>query len=935
MSALNDEGQSQSTPVITEAYLVEDKEEEDDVEEVENTGEVYIATPMEPWWKHRKAKFLLWAFFIVLLIFSIALGMSLTLGDSAVEDMPQRSFPSLSTSPSARLSVGPSSSLMPSSSPTTCAERIIANAQQIDLQLAIPSNVDLALDGTNMVIVTTDLGFSSTFVIFYSLESTSWERVDRFTLGSPSKEYSVAISGQTAIVGLPDANEGAGEVLIYEENSVGVWGEIYSSIIAPTNSSLRWGHFISIDGNLACVGSAGSMSIFHRRHGDFHLPQNKWSHLKTISVQSPERCYVAGNIIAVQSQVDGLFLYKYKRPSRVFSLMQDPIRASVASAALNQHYLAYSDSNGISTIYGQRGSNQTFVFSQQMNNSNSDGRGKISMADEIMVLEDRNRTIILLEHDGHWSKSILLDRSFDHYQVSGQKLVATIENGVHYYDLQGCAQFIPIQPPTSSIIPTSAPCYGIEIAVVYDSHPRQTSWGLQGMDEMGDFAVLASHQAAVGDTFYTEYVCLPEGEYNFTIIDSAGDGICCERGGREGNYNITSSSGQLIKEGGEFENSETTLFVLPYRPAPSSLPSSPPSMTPLNALFGDEGHSSGLNKVAMNEDRVVIVSETDIHFFSVLDGVFEITTKIDIDYPTGSGSTSIAINNSTVVIGSPGNSWDTNYTGAAYVYQEDENGIWSETMSIVPNDIRQEASFGSSLDVDGNIMVVGASNDGENGQGSVYIYRWNGENWIQETKITPPDDSKVEEFGISVSVKDNRIVVGDYGYGHYGFYDDDFGHYDDEKGAVFVYEFDSLKESWVQVGGFLINNDDSGGFGLHVELVEDEDLVVSSHGSIYYYEKHEESYVLKQRIIDNNSMSSIAVGMNEMVVSEDEDNGDCVLIFRFFLRKNHVWEEVNQLDNSDIGVEFGWRGVALFGNTTLIVSYHNVHVFQDYFRPST
>ena len=60
-------------------------------------------------------------------------------------------------------------------------------------------------------------------------------------------------------------------------------------------------------------------------------------------------------------------------------------------------------------------------------------------------------------------------------------------------------------------------------------------------------------------------MCLPAGEYEFTIYDSAGDGICCDWG--DGHYNVT-SVGELIAQGGDFEDKETTMFSIPFISAP-------------------------------------------------------------------------------------------------------------------------------------------------------------------------------------------------------------------------------------------------------------------------------------------------------------------------------------------------------------------------------
>jgi len=326
----------------------------------------------------------------------------------------------------------------------------------------------------------------------------------------------------------------------------------------------------------------------------------------------------------------------------------------------------------------------------------------------------------------NWNESIVLNRSFDGYQLTGRNLIATIKHEVYYLDLEGCVQSSPTYLPTSSTSPTFSACYGISIAVVYDEYPDETSWELQTIDESGYVNVTTTLET-VSDGFHTENMCLPEGEYHFTIYDSRGDGLCCGYG--KGHYNVTSTNGGLIAEGGEFGKRETTMFILPFSPAPSSIPSfsptSPPSPFPSSSLFpsippsssyrpsmtyirtplfGPGGHSSILINVAIRGDAVVVASVMDVQFFTFTNGSFEFVRKIDIGYSAGS----IVMNDNSVVIGSPSENDDT---GAVYIYKKDVNGIWNETMKIVLDDIRQGTHFGYPVAIDGNVIAVGAIDD--------------------------------------------------------------------------------------------------------------------------------------------------------------------------------------------------------------------------------
>ena len=68
----------------------------------------------------------------------------------------------------------------------------------------------------------------------------------------------------------------------------------------------------------------------------------------------------------------------------------------------------------------------------------------------------------------------------------------------------------------------------IEIIVATDAFPWETEWILKDNCGLGiRILMTASTQQA---NFSTPQICLPTGEYEFTITDTAGDGFCCDFG---------------------------------------------------------------------------------------------------------------------------------------------------------------------------------------------------------------------------------------------------------------------------------------------------------------------------------------------------------------------------------------------------------------------
>ncbi|MEL6656779.1 MAG: M12 family metallo-peptidase [Bacteroidota bacterium] len=97
----------------------------------------------------------------------------------------------------------------------------------------------------------------------------------------------------------------------------------------------------------------------------------------------------------------------------------------------------------------------------------------------------------------------------------------------------------------------------VNLILTYDDYPEETSWEI--LDDQGEvlFTGAGSMDIPDGSTVQYDY-CLPDGCYDFRILDSQNDGICCFFG--LGNYVLQSTTGEVYAAGGEFASEETTNF---------------------------------------------------------------------------------------------------------------------------------------------------------------------------------------------------------------------------------------------------------------------------------------------------------------------------------------------------------------------------------------
>lgn len=131
--------------------------------------------------------------------------------------------------------------------------------------------------------------------------------------------------------------------------------------------------------------------------------------------------------------------------------------------------------------------------------------------------------------------------------------------------------------------------------------------------------------------------------------------------------------------------------------------------------------------------------------------------------------------------------WDgTNVSrnGAVFMYRRGPSG-WEVEDTIDVPDNQLNTNFGCSIAVSGDVLVVGARQDGEHGvnSGAAYVYRYSGSAWQLESKLTASDAGMGESFGSDLGVEGDTIIVGVPA-------SDSFG---PNRGAAYVFEFDGTQ----------------------------------------------------------------------------------------------------------------------------------------------
>jgi hypothetical protein len=220
---------------------------------------------------------------------------------------------------------------------------------------------------------------------------------------------------------------------------------------------------------------------------------------------------------------------------------------------------------------------------------------------------------------------------------------------------------------------------------------------------------------------------------------------------------------------------------------------------------------------------------------------------------------------------------DDNHTNTGSVYVFDANDLSATPTKLTAFDGAANDQFGNSVAVAADKIIVGAYLDDDNGSdsGSVYVFDANDLS-AQPTKLTAFDGATSDRFGISVAATADKIIVGAY-------LDDDNG---SDSGSVYVYDTNDLSATPTKLTSFDAAAGDK--FGEIIATAADKIIVSAPRdddngtdsGSVYVYNANDLSATpTKLTAFDGAANDqfgySVAVTADKIVVGArlNDDNG--------------------------------------------------------------
>jgi len=341
------------------------------------------------------------------------------------------------------------------------------------------------------------------------------------------------------------------------------------------------------------------------------------------------------------------------------------------------------------------------------------------------------------------------------------------------------------------------------------------------------------------------------------------------------------------------------------------------------SVFGSEIHVFGdMAIIAAQDYDVGGINTGAVHVYRN-DGIqwnFEsLITPDDITRSTYFGVW-VSVDDDSMLIGSY-ETGDTNATGSVYCYRYID-AQWILQQILTPSDGIGGGGF-SFVEHSGDRAIVGAPGRWGGGfPGGVYVFEFDGEQWIEVQKLTASDGTPGNLFGVSPKLFGDRVVVGAPGQ-----LDDDWFK---RSGAVYIFEFDG--NEWQETAKLSPAPYEIGHeFGYELWLMDDMVLVADlaqsefgRSGEVFVYE-YEGGDWLKTDVLESPEPNSIDLFGGEIEIQGDVmfigapragDGIGKVYIYRILDGVWHASGEISSpLDDPD--QLFGAR-LELFGNAAMI-----------------
>ncbi|PPK88125.1 putative secreted protein (Por secretion system target) [Neolewinella xylanilytica] len=201
--------------------------------------------------------------------------------------------------------------------------------------------------------------------------------------------------------------------------------------------------------------------------------------------------------------------------------------------------------------------------------------------------------------------------------------------------------------------------------------------------------------------------------------------------------------------------------------------------------------------------------------------LFQVAKVVAADRAAGDQfGESLAATYDRLFVGASGVDGAYSNTGACYAYRLVGTNFYLE-QKLESSDAVTGQQFGSSVDVSGGTLIVGAYRDNTlaSAAGAAYIWKYSGSDWVETAKLYGGSLGGTDQFGFAVSIDGGRALV--------------CANRDDDGGtnAGAVYAFEEQAGSWNQSQKIVGGGSYGGSFGSTLKLRGDSAVIGAAKGT--------------------------------------------------------------------------------------------------------
>ena len=695
---------------------------------------------------------------------------------------------------------------------------------------------NVAIDGEDIIVSATRRidggGYHGVAFTYHLQNDQTWAREATLTSSRPASAayfaYSTAIHHGTAVVGaVVEEGEPGNGVFVYERSAQGDWSE--QAFIGPPPTSLPsnggFGISVGIHGDDLIIGDnshdtneyyAGAAYTYHRIGTD-------WVNTKTLLASDRQHSEQFGVSVALGDEyaligayadesdrqiMGSAYFFRSERQLQTdtLSLCGDPATA-ISPTATNKCGFLITGTTDDPTTFDTVGTHTVaWTF--------DDGNGNVTTANQVIEVVDYTVTIASLETTpvscpGGSDGTIMVEASC--VDCSG-----SLEYSINGTNFQAANTFTELAPGDYTLtIQEKGEVTCIEEVEFKIAPGTDDELPFVSKDWEQAYKTLTSGQPASGQRDYTVAV-----HDNYAVVGARLDETEGVYGGAAYVFH--------------FDGNEWTEE---FRLVPSDLENSD--------YFG--------SSVAIYDQTIIIGSHGDNEggFLSGAAYVFDrnndgwqqsaklVSTHAD---PYDEFGKSVSVWANRVVVGAHQEGPDQEYTGAVHVF-ELENDDWVNTATFQPKDIARGDRFGSSVDIHGDYIAVGAiyGNEFASQKGAAYIFHHDGTDWVEQAKLNGSTTGRDDKFGTSIAIDGGRVVVG--------------SQLTNRMGAAYV--FDRTGSVWTETA--VLHSSDQASydqFGYSVDVLDDRAIVGAIQqsaqgdktGAAYIFRKTDQGWVEEQRL---------------------------------------------------------------------------------------